>query len=127
VGVKRLIVVAVLFLGVAAATWSITEELEALKNIRPVIVVYSRAVDDPRAFEFNLAVSTDWLQVEQLDLAIIDVIPGVYDVDVVAEVLDIERYDFAVLLFDIDGERLFLSDRSDCLPELLEVMYDQGG
>lgn len=121
---KRLIVVAVLFLGVATATWSITEELEALKNARPVIVVYSRSVDDPRAFEFNLAVSTDWLQVDQLDLAIIDVIPGVYDVDVVAEALDIGEYDFAVLLFDIDGERLFLSDRSDCLPELLEVMYD---
>lgn len=123
-GVKRLLVAAALFFGVAAVTWSITEELEALKNVRPVIVVYSRAVDDPRSFEFNLAVSTDWLQVDQFDLAIIDVIPGVYDVDVVADVLDIEEYDFAVLLFDIDGERLFLSDQSDCLPDLLEVMYD---
>lgn len=106
------------------AAWPITKELEALKGVRPVIVVYSRSADEPRAFEFNLDVSANWREVEQFDLAIIDVIPGVYDVDIVADALEIQTYDFAVLLFNTDGEQLFISDQSDCLREMLEIMYN---
>ena len=103
---------------------AISQELEEHRGARRVLIVYARSVDEPRSFEFNLALSTAWREVESYDLAIIDVIPGIYDVDIVARTLGIEEYDFAVLLIDRDGEIVLVSDQADSLREFLDLVYE---
>ncbi len=122
--VKRYAIIGLLlFLG-TVTSWAITEELETYRGRQPVVVVYSRDTDEPRAFEFNLALSINWDRIERANLAIIDVIPGVYDVDIVARVLEIDEFDFAVLLFNRDGEMVYLSDQADALEDILLLASD---
>jgi hypothetical protein len=101
---------------------AITQELESYRGENRVIIVYARSADDPRAFQFNLALSEFWLEVERYELVIIDVIPGIYDVDIVADALDIRQYDFAVLLVDLDGSIVRVSSDPESARELLDLV-----
>jgi len=71
---------------------------------RWLIVVYTNDSEDFRPFEVNLAFSEEWNRFESRGVEIVDVYPGRWDVEAVAEQFDIVPPGFAVVLVDPQGE-----------------------
>lgn len=63
----------------------------------PSLLVISQSPDDDNAFAFNLSLATEWFEVEQRNLEVVDVIPGRFDPDQVARSLGVAAGRFAVI------------------------------
>ncbi len=94
-------------------------DLEQYRNERPVIVVFYRVNDEPRAFSFNLALSTYWNRIENRNIVTIDVGPGKYDLDRVAEQLNIGTEDFAIVTVGVGGSIIHRTTDPGALAEIL--------
>jgi hypothetical protein len=93
-------------------------DLEPYRGRQPVIVVFYRTNDEPRAFSFNLALSTEWSRVEARDIHTVDVGPGRHDLDKTARMLGVETADFAVVVVGLDGDVLYRTEDPDALSEI---------
>ncbi len=93
-------------------------DLEPYRDRQPVIVVFYRTSDEPRAFSFNLALSTEWNRVEARNIHTVDVGPGRYDLDSAARLLDVGAAEFAVIVVGLDGDILYRTENPDSLSEI---------
>ncbi|MFA7566390.1 MAG: hypothetical protein WCY01_05135 [Alkalispirochaeta sp.] len=94
--------------------------LEQYQGVCPVIVVFYRSSDEPRAFSFNLALSTEWDRIESRNIKTVDVGPGRYDLDTIANKLGIGTTDFAVVALGLHGDVLYRTNEADSLAQLLK-------
>lgn len=99
-------------------------DLSQYQGENPVIVIFARQVDEPRAFSFNLALSTDWNRIEARKIATVDVGPGRYDLDSVARQLGIQERDFAIVVLNLDGTIIYRTDDPQALRHIL-MLIDQ--
>ena len=88
----------------------------------PVIVIFARANDEPRAFSFNLALSTEWNRLETRRIRTVDVGPGRYDLDAVARQLEIGDSDFEIVVFDDEGEIIHRTADPGALAHILMII-----
>ena len=111
-----------LFLLTTAAVSAQAFAIDEYRGHQPVIVVFARSRDDVRPFAFNLAVSSNWNRVSARNIAVVDVDPVSYDVDRVAEQLELGDLPFAVVLFARDGTRIMTAPSENSLDELLRAL-----
>ncbi len=86
------------------------------------LIVYATDNDDPRPFEANLAISTEWNRFDARGVEIVDVYPGRHDVDAVGAQFAVAPSPFAMILVDPDGTvELVQRERQD-IGELLRAI-----
>lgn len=97
-------------------------ELDDYRGSQPVMVVFSRSRDDVRPFSFNLAISNNWNRLTARNIAVLDVDSVRYNVDAVAEQLELGDLEFAVVMVARDGTTVMTTPDDDRLDELLAAL-----
>jgi hypothetical protein len=117
-----LLLLAVLVLLPAVRAGAVPLDLAAFRGEHPVIVIYARKADEPRAFSFNLALSTEWDRIEARRIRTIDVGPGQYDLERVGRQLGVDGEEFAVVLVGLDGEIIHRTTDPGALSRILMIL-----
>lgn len=116
------LIVGLLVLVSSSLVFAVPLDLSQYQGEGPVIVIFARDNDEPRAFSFNLALSTQWNRIEARRITTVDVGPGRYDLDAVARQLEIENNDFEIVVIDIDGEIIHRTADPGALAHILMII-----
>lgn len=87
-----------------------------------MIVIYALKADEPRAFSFNLALSSEWDRIESRRIRTIDVGPNQYDLESIGRQLGVAGEEFAVVLVGLDGEIIHRTTDPDALSRILMIL-----
>ncbi|MFW6229177.1 MAG: hypothetical protein ACOC2V_06930 [Alkalispirochaeta sp.] len=117
-----LVVLAALLLDPAVRVVADPLDLDRYRGEHPVIVIYALKADEPRAFSFNLALSSEWDRIESRRIRTIDVGPNQYDLESIGRQLGVAGEEFAVVLVGLDGEIIHRTTDPDALSRILMIL-----
>lgn len=115
-------IAALLLVGTVVAAEAVPLDLSSYRGENHVIVIFARARDEPRAFSFNLALSSEWDRIESRKIETVDVGPGRYDLDGVARQLGIRDAEFSIVVVGLDGTVLHRTADPGALSTILMII-----
>lgn len=85
-----------------------------------LLVVLTDDVEDPRPFEFNLAIAVGWDPLAARGVAVLDVFPPRWDVRSVAAQFAVAGPGFAAILVSPESDTVFVTQRKPTVDELVQ-------
>jgi hypothetical protein len=119
---RSYLIAGLLLLFFSSLLFALPLDLSQYHGEGPVIVIFARDNDEPRAFSFNLALSTEWNRIEARRISTVDVGPGRYDLDAVARQLKIENDEFEIVVIDTGGEIIHRTADPGALAQILMII-----
>lgn len=83
-----------------------------------MLVVLTDDVEDPRPFEFNLAIAVGWDVLDARGVAVLDVFPPRWDVRSIAAQFAVAEPGFAAILVSPESDTVFVTQRKPTVDEL---------